>query len=86
MPCLCFDSLLKELGNPTVDILQIDAEGYDGALLRMIDFDRFRPTIIHYEHANMGKQERDACARMLIQQGYRFTNDTLDSTAYLLEP
>lgn len=83
--CMRLDTLLKRLGNPTVDILQIDAEGYDATILRMIDFQKMRPGIIHYEHANLSKADRDACARLLISEGYRFTNDTLDSTAYLMD-
>ncbi|MGH7153945.1 MAG: FkbM family methyltransferase, partial [Acetobacteraceae bacterium] len=75
VPCLSFDSLVRAVGDRSVDILLIDAEGYDLAILRMIDFARMRPSIICYEHVQMTKSERDEAAALLIRNEYRVSAD-----------
>jgi hypothetical protein len=45
--------LLLDTATLDADLLQIDAEGYDSAILRMTDFARFRPRLIKYEHKAM---------------------------------
>lgn len=82
--CMSIDTLLGLLGDETVDILQIDTEGFDGTILRMIDFSRFRPTVINFEHLSMSKKERDAHAIRLGQAGYRMFSGDLDTCAYLV--
>jgi FkbM family methyltransferase len=80
--CISFDTLLKEANGREVDILQIDTEGYDFAVLKMIDFSRLRPPIICYEHVLMSKAEQEESARLLCGHGYRLTRDNLDTIAY----
>lgn len=80
--CLSFDTLIQSIGERSVDILQIDAEGYDLAILRMIDFTRMRPSIICYEHVQMTKSERNEAADLLIRNGYRVSADNLDTVGY----
>ena len=82
VPCLTIQSLLQKFPVGPVDILITDAEGYDGQILRMIDFSRFHPAIIQFEHANMGKAEREQIVQLLIEKGYRLFSDTLDTVAY----
>jgi len=36
----------------TVDLLQIDTEGFDWNVLKMYDFNYFKPVIIQYEHCH----------------------------------
>jgi FkbM family methyltransferase len=80
--CMSMKSLLGEAGGREIDLLQIDAEGYDYALLKMIDFSLLKPSIIAYEHAHMNKQQQNELARLLFSQGYRLTRDDLDTIAY----
>jgi FkbM family methyltransferase len=54
-----------------VDLLQLDAEGYDGKILRSLDFARFRPAIIHFEHALLPVAEQQALWELLADQGYQ---------------
>lgn len=80
--CISMGTLLREAGDEAVDILQIDAEGYDFEILKMIDFSTFRPSIICYEHTQMTKGQQEEVADLLVGQGYRFTKDSLDAIAY----
>lgn len=80
--CISMETLLREAGANQVDLLQIDAEGYDFEILKMIDFARLRPTIICFEHAHLTKAQMNAAAALLRAQGYRMTRDNLDTIAY----
>jgi FkbM family methyltransferase len=80
-PCLTFPELLKRSGRENVDLLQIDAEGADFAILKMVDFEHFRPSIVRYEQLHMTRSERDEAAQRLVQNGYQLHADRMDVTA-----
>lgn len=86
VPTLSFETLLREFAPPNreVDILQIDVEGYDAEVIRMIDFSKLKPKIIHYERCNLSKDDQVDCATRLAAQGYRLAMNNLDVTAYLI--
>ena len=48
--CITLPELLSTYQVSRIDYLQIDVEGYDGAILEMVDLDRLRPAIIRFEH------------------------------------
>jgi FkbM family methyltransferase len=75
-------TLLAHAGSRNVDILAIDAEGFDYTILKMIDFARLKPAIILYEHTHLNKADQEAAAELLAAQGYRMTRDTLDTIGY----
>lgn len=81
--CVSFDTVLREhVRGETVDILATDTEGYDLAVLRMIDFSKMQPSIVCYEHVHMTKAQQNQAAELLLAQGYRLTRDNLDTVAY----
>lgn len=81
-----FDTLVSKLQGREIDILQMDTEGHDYEIIKLIDFKRVRPSIIHYEHVNLSKEDQNLCSAILLAQGYKITRDSLDTTAYLLRP
>jgi FkbM family methyltransferase len=82
VPCLTIETLLSRYPVDPIDLVVIDAEGYDGEIIRMFDFGKMRPAIIQFEHAAMGKQERQSIARLLVNYEYRLFSDHLDTIAY----
>ena len=78
--CLTFDDLLADVDY--VDLLHIDAEGYDVELLKLFDFDRFAPEIVRFEHAHLSLGDWDAAVRLLARYGYRTVREEYDTTAY----
>lgn len=83
VPCWTFDRLLREAQAPaTIDLLQIDAEGYDYQIIRSIDLHQVRPAIIHYEHMVLSQRERNECLELLAEHGYRFLLADNDTLAY----
>ena len=55
--CLTFASLFAEVPAAHVDLLQIDAEGHDGVILRLFDVPTRRPSIVRFEHKHLTAQE-----------------------------
>lgn len=80
--CISMRTLVDEVEGNEIDILLVDAEGYDFEILKMIDFSKMKPTIICYEHTNLDKTQMQAAATLLASQGYRMTRDNLDTIAY----
>lgn len=70
VPCTTLDSILGQRNVTRLDLLQIDAEGHDARILRALDFERWRPRIINFEHALLAPAEADACWSTLVAQGY----------------
>jgi FkbM family methyltransferase len=69
--CWSFDTLFDRAGITHVDVLQIDAEGYDLELLRCFDIPRRLPAIVNYEHVHLSRDDRNAAASLLIENRYR---------------
>lgn len=86
VPCWTFDRLMSEAGSPPrVDLLQIDAEGFDYEIIRSIRFDRVKPSIIRFEHALLSERDRNECLQLLAMHGYRFLLEDRDTMAMLAE-
>lgn len=60
--------LLTSHGLTRLDLLQIDVEGFDAEVIRMIDFSRVRPGIIKYESWDRAADAE--LERMPAAQGY----------------
>lgn len=54
---ISFDTLLKKLNYPKVDILIIDAEGYDYEILKSINWSNIHPDIIIFEYVHITRSE-----------------------------
>ena len=76
--CVTITSLLEEHGIDRLDMVQVDAEGYDAEIVRTIDFERVTPRIILFEHAHLTNGDCDACVGMLASHGYRFMTERRD--------
>jgi FkbM family methyltransferase len=54
----------------TIDLLQVDTEGYDFVVLQSLDFGTHRPRVIFVEHKHLSDQDRRAMLRILVTNGY----------------
>jgi len=83
VPTLSVRSLLRKHGLHHVDLFQIDAEGFDYEIIKMIDFSEIKPTIIHFEHGLLSEADCYECFRLLNRHGYKVTNNEANTVAYL---
>lgn len=81
VPTVPLADILTENAVQSVDLLHIDAEGFDYDVLAQLDFARYRPRVILIEHAHLSPL-RDHRTRELFQaQGYSCTRLTADYLA-----
>ncbi len=65
-----FEALFEKCDIKHLDLLQMDAEGYDYSLLRLFDFERIKPAIVHFERHAMTPAEGSDSRRLLGDAGY----------------
>lgn len=82
VPAARLSTLLRKHRIDRVDILQIDTEGFDFQILKMIDFNLIKPELIHFENNFLTAAETADCNRMLARAGYRLLTLGIDSLAY----
>jgi len=68
--CITLPELIEKHNVEEIDVLQIDAEGYDYNILRQLDFNKFHPYIINLEIVNLPKSEQKECRRLLDAHDY----------------
>ena len=81
IPTLSFATLLRDYHVSKVDLLQIDAEGYDFEVLKLFPFEQVRPAVIHYEHKHLGADVENSW-RHLAERDYLLCHNHEDTTAY----
>lgn len=81
--CVTFATLFDEAGIEHVDLLQVDAEGYDAEILRLFDVRMRKPAIIRFEHKHLSPAVYSQTVGALVDLGYKFTICGIDTLAYL---
>jgi FkbM family methyltransferase len=88
--CKSFTSFIKENNIDSLDLIQIDTEGYDAQIIYSIDFNVIKPQIIRFEHGVrdgiMSQEEFSNLCSHLNKYGYQIIAESYDATAYLLNP
>jgi FkbM family methyltransferase len=85
VPCITLETLLNRHRVSRIDLLQLDVEGYDFEIIKMIDFEKIRPTLIRYEHAGLRSSDKHACKALLAAHGYRTLEMEFDTGAVLVK-
>jgi FkbM family methyltransferase len=64
-------TLIKNYGLDHIDLLQIDAEGYDLEVIRIFDIPTTRPQAIIFENVGLNAADYAACLQLLEEQNYQ---------------
>jgi len=78
--CMHFHEIIHLKKISYLDYIQIDTEGFDFEIIKMIPFNELKPKVIRYENQNLSEDDCDSCRCLLIENGYYlvdFENDTL---------
>lgn len=82
VPCMDIAGLLVETGIETeIDVLQIDAEGFDDTVIYNANLDVFQPRLINFEVSHMPQERQSALETYLKEHGYRIAKLGLDALA-----
>lgn len=79
VPCLTFDSLCRKHGVTTIDVIQVDTEGYDYEIVKLLDLARRRPTLVMFEHLHLDAATRQACLDHVAEHGYDTLHNGMDT-------
>lgn len=81
VPTTTFEVLCEKHGIRSVNLIQIDTEGYDYEVVKLIDFKKLRPQLLAYEHFHLSPEDRGACEALLHSYGYVTSAQWLDTLA-----
>jgi FkbM family methyltransferase len=82
VPCISFETLLASHGIDRVDLLQIDAEGHDGELIRLFNVAAREPAIVRFEHKHLTPADYEDTLSSLINNRYKVAICGDDTLAY----
>lgn len=71
VPCKTLATLFAEHRIQNIDLLHVDAEGWDYEIIKQIDLDTFHPNLILYEHRHLTEPQIQACKNLLAASGYQ---------------
>lgn len=71
--CISPATLLQKYNLTALDWLQIDAEGYDYEIIKMLEIEKTSPTVIVFEHTHLSQEEYAACTAHLHANRYAVT-------------
>ncbi|NVJ87538.1 MAG: FkbM family methyltransferase [Algoriphagus sp.] len=80
------DTLIKRFKIERIDLLQIDAEGYDLEVIKIFDIEKTQPRAIIFENENLPKEELEECYQLLKSNNYRLQKFGRDTLAMLNPP
>jgi FkbM family methyltransferase len=76
---LTFESLCRKHSIRELDLLLIDAEGYDYEIIKGIDFERHRPRLLIYENNHLSADELERSRAYLEGLGYETRDEDIDT-------
>jgi FkbM family methyltransferase len=68
--CVTLQDIIDKYQLNRIDVLHMDAEGHDEAILLSINFEKIKPKIIMFEHVHMSFEGYLACTNHLYSHGY----------------
>jgi FkbM family methyltransferase len=69
--CLTVKQLLRRNHIEHIDLLHIDAEGYDWMILQQFDFDVVRPKVVLFERDQLDRDDQESARTMMQNAGYQ---------------
>lgn len=82
---MTFDTLAAKHGLEDLDLLLTDTEGYDWEILKTVDFRRYRPRLVIYEHYHLSPEDRDLCLEHFRKAGYSILEEGFDTFCFLAD-
>lgn len=69
--CLSLADLFRRYAVESIDLLHIDAEGADYMILSQLDFQKYAPKVVVYEHEHLAPKAQLAAQRLMRGAGYK---------------
>lgn len=82
VPCKTVDAIVEKYQPKRIDLIHIDTEGHDFAILQSINFLRLQPKMVYFEHRHMTRTQRDELIALLQPFGYKILEEEHDTFAW----
>ncbi len=89
VPAMDLMDAIESFQMASVDILQIDTEGFDLFVIKMFNFKKFSPLIIQYETRHLSKEDKEVANLILSNNKYfsfHLKNDSFAIRRDLIKP
>jgi FkbM family methyltransferase len=83
VPSISLMELVDQYNLYDIDYLQIDVEGMDSDIIKMIDFNKMKPKLIRFEWKHITEDEMIVVKGILMKQGYFFKQDADELFSFL---
>jgi len=80
--CITLMELLEKYNYKQLDLLVIDAEGYDARILMSLDLNLIKPKVIYYESMNVPAIELQPLEANLKENGYELYTSFIPEVSY----
>jgi FkbM family methyltransferase len=84
--CAPLMTLLEQYDFLNALYFQSDTEGFDAEVIKMINFDKFKPLMVKYESIHLSESEKKFCESRLQAEGYRVFDEGMDTVGYIKSP
>lgn len=79
--CFPLAEVVERSGLDHIDIFVIDVEGYDGEIVRQIEFDSWKVQTVVFEHKLLKPDDLALCIELLEKNGFTHSRDNYDLLA-----
>jgi FkbM family methyltransferase len=79
------ETLISTYGLKRIDWLQIDAEGFDFEIIKMMKIEKTEPRVIVYENSHLSEADQKNCIELLRKNNYSVT-DIQENTVAMKNP
>lgn len=83
--CITLNTLITRHNIKSLDIICIDAEGWDYKILRQLDFTTWRPKLVRCEYINLNEEEKKGLLEILEKNDYVYHISGMDIDAVAAE-
>ena len=81
VPCVQFEHIFESEKIDHLELLQIDTEGFDYEIIKMIDLNIIRPAIIRFEINHLSESDKVECLDYLASNNYKMIYARIDVIA-----
>ena len=81
VPCVQFEHIFESEKIDHLELLQIDTEGFDYEIIKMIDLNTIRPAIIRFEITHLSENDKAECLSYLVSNNYKMIYTRIDVIA-----
>lgn len=82
VPSFSVQDVLEQNNLCDLDLLQIDTEGFDAEIIKMLPLEKIKPSIINFEILNLSMEDKNSVYTILMDNGYYLSESIVDCVAY----